>query len=111
MITMNATKAGSHQDLYSDAFQAKLNGQPDAILLDVRTPDEFNSGKIPGAININVMDSSFIEEISSLDKSKTYFIYCLSGGRSGRACAIMANQGFDVYNLAGGISSWDGEIC
>jgi rhodanese-related sulfurtransferase len=107
---MNAIHTGSYEDLYSDIFQEKLNDQPDAILLDVRTADEFNSGKIPGAININVLENSFPEAVSKLDKTKSYFIYCLSGGRSGRACAIMANQGFNVHNLVGGIGSWQGEI-
>jgi rhodanese-related sulfurtransferase len=109
-MTMNAIHTASYEELYSEIFQQKLSDQPGAILLDVRTSDEFNSGKIPGAININVMENSFLEAISKLDKTKSYFIYCLSGGRSGRACAIMANQGFDVYNLVGGIGSWQGQI-
>jgi rhodanese-related sulfurtransferase len=110
IMTMNAIHTPSYEELYSEIFQQRLSDQLGAILLDVRTSDEFNSGKIPGAININVMENSFLEAISKLDKTKSYFIYCLSGGRSGRACAIMANQGFDVYNLVGGIGSWQGQI-
>lgn len=109
MNTNNKTK--SFQNLYSQEFQLKLTANPKAVLLDVRTPGEFLSGRIPNAININVMDSSFTQKISTLDKNKTYFVYCRSGGRSAQACSLMASQGFEVHNLAGGIANWTGEIC
>jgi rhodanese-related sulfurtransferase len=109
---MNTIKTSRpYEDLYSREFQRKLAEDPNGILLDVRTPEEFGSERIPESVNVDVMDSSFIEKISSLDKTKTYFVYCRSGGRSGQACAIMAKQGFKVYNLAGGITAWTGEIC
>ena len=109
---MNVSKTkGSYENLNSLEFQKTLAENPTAVLLDVRTPDEFESGRIPESININIMDRSFLEKISTLDKSKTYFVYCRSGGRSSQACSVMASQGFEVYNLAGGIGSWRGEIC
>jgi rhodanese-related sulfurtransferase len=109
---MNTNKAtGYFESLDSKHFQEKLSSNPAAILLDVRTEAEFESERIPHSININVMDSSFMEKIATLDKSKTYFVYCRSGGRSDSACSIMATQGYDVYNLVGGISNWIGEVC
>ncbi len=108
---MNTNKAtGSFENLDSKHFQEKLLSNPSAILLDVRTEAEFDTERIPNSININVMNTSFIEKIATLDKSKTYFVYCRSGGRSGSACSILAKQGYDVYNLAGGISNWTGEV-
>ncbi len=107
---MNTNKVtGSFENLDSKHFQEKLSSNPAAILLDVRTEAEFDAERIPNSININVMDVSFMDKIAALDKSKTYFVYCRSGGRSGSACSIMAKQGYDVYNLAGGISNWTGE--
>jgi len=111
-INMNIFKrTKSYEDLYTREFQQKLREESHPVLLDVRTPEEFRSERIPGAVNVNIMDSSFIEKISALDKTKTYFVYCRSGGRSGQACAVMAKQGFKVYNLAGGITNWIGETC
>ena len=108
---MNHIKTGAVHHLNSREFQLKQTANPNAVILDVRTPSEFLGGKIPGAININVMDVSFMQKISTLDKSKVYFVYCLSGARSNQACAMMANIGFEVYNLTQGISGWTGEIC
>jgi rhodanese-related sulfurtransferase len=109
MNTYNKTK--SFQNLSSQEFQLKLTTNPEAVVLDVRTPSEFLSGTLPNAININVMDSSFSQKLSRLDKTKSYFVYCRSGGRSAQACSLMASQGFEVHNLAGGIANWTGEIC
>jgi rhodanese-related sulfurtransferase len=108
---MNFDKIATvYEDLYAEDFQEKLLVTPNAILLDVRTPEEFASGKIPQSININLMDRTFMSQVAVLDKSKPYFIYCRSGSRSGQACTMLANQGFEVYNLAGGVMRWPGEI-
>lgn len=109
MNTVN--KTGSCENLQSREFQKRVLANPSSIILDVRTEAEFKSKRIPNSININVMDPSFMKNISTLDKSKTYFVYCQSGGRSGSACSILSKQGFEVYNLDGGISGWTGETC
>lgn len=101
---------GNYDNLTATDFQARLNTTPQAVLLDVRTSGEFNSGFIPEAINIDVMTNSFYNDIAELDKSRIYFVYCRSGGRSMQACLSMADAGFTVLNLAGGISSWPGKI-
>jgi rhodanese-related sulfurtransferase len=98
------------KNLTSREFQSEINGNTTAELIDVRTPGEYRSGKIPGAINIDIMDEKFLRAIQRLDKSKTYYVYCRSGGRSANACHLMAQQGFNVANLAGGISGWQGDI-
>lgn len=99
-----------YEDIYSSGFQQLLTDTPGAVVIDVRTADEYHSGKIPTAINIDVMDEDFTDKIRALDRSKTYFVYCYSGGRSARACDIMSRHGLKVYNLAGGISHWVGEV-
>lgn len=82
-------------------------GNTDFILIDIRTPQEFNEGHIENAVNIDFYSETFKEDLDKLDKNKTYFIYCRSGNRSGRAMPIMKELGFkEVYNLSVGIKDW-----
>ena len=81
-----------------------------AVSVDVRTRSEFDTGHIPTAINIDFYQSSFEKEISKLDKNKYYIMNCQSGGRSGKACALMTELGFSqLSNLEGGIVAWKEE--
>lgn len=99
---------GFAMDLSTEDF-SKYSTDSTCILLDVRTDEEFQSGHIPGALMIDYYAENFAERISTLDKAKTIYIYCRSGGRSGRAMKIMQEQGFDrLYNLDGGIKAWTG---
>jgi rhodanese-related sulfurtransferase len=86
--------------------------EENVVLIDVRTPGEIAQGYIKGAQKfIDINGASFESEIQALDKSKTYVMYCRSGGRSGRAADYMVNNGFtNVYNLLGGISNYSGEV-
>lgn len=78
--------------------------EKDATLIDVRTPAEYNAGHLPNAINIDVTDRSFSKAIRELDKSKKYYVYCKSGGRSSKAQQIMLSKNFEqVCNIEGGI--------
>ncbi len=85
----------------------KLMQKPDVVILDVRTPQEVAQGAIKGAVNINLYDPNFEQEIEKLDKNKTYLVYCRSGHRSGIASQKMVAKGFGkVYNLEGGYIAW-----
>lgn len=90
----------------------QLEEDNNSVVLDVRTQDEINEGIIPNAIHIDIYrGQGFIYEIDQLDKSKNYYVYCKSGGRSAQACAIMNQLGFkNAYNLIGGITDWQGEV-
>lgn len=100
-----------YKDINATEFQEKAYSNDNNIIIDVRTPSEWAEGKLKNAQLINIMDGNFTNEIEKLDKSKPYYIYCKSGGRSGRACAYMASIGFnELYNLSGGIMSWMGEL-
>lgn len=82
-------------------------GNPNFVILDVRTPQEFADGYVANATNIDFYSATFEDELDALDKEKTYLIYCKSGGRSSQALGIMDELGFqEVYNLSGGISAW-----
>lgn len=72
--------------------------------LDVRTPAEWAEGHVDGAHHLDVMNPGFDAGLASLDKSKTYFVYCRSGNRSGQAASQMQAQGFTARN-AGGIGA------
>src|SRR5574339_481840 len=76
------------------------------VLLDVRTPEEYQSGYIGDAVNNNVMDSlGFVNSVNTLSKKKNYLLYCKSGRRSGMALVMMKNMGFKkVHHLKGGIT-------
>ena len=99
-------------DLVQTEWQSQLQNDTNAVILDVRTLAEVEHGKIPGAIHIDIYKGQeFINEIMKLDKTKNYFVYCKSGGRSGQACAFMNQSGFEnAFNLIGGIMQWQGEI-
>ncbi len=82
-------------------------GNPDFIILDVRTSSEFEDGHIEGALNIDVNLPSFSEELEQLDRNDTYLVYCRSGNRSRTALAIMEDLGFTrIYHLTNGITEW-----
>ena len=85
-------------------------GNPDFIVIDVRTPEENASGYIDAAINIDYYAPDFNAHLEALDKDKTYLIYCRTGRRSAGARDIVAELGFrEVYNMSGGIVAWEAE--
>jgi rhodanese-related sulfurtransferase len=87
-------------------IQQNINN-PDFVVLDVRTADEFNAGHIAGAINIDYTSAQFTTDVSLLDKSEQYLVYCATGVRGAAATQIMVGLGFsNVENIAGGITAW-----
>jgi len=93
--------------LNPNAFRATINEKREKIVIDVRTPGEYNEGFIKNALNIDWNNSSFGDEVAKLDKSTPVFVYCRSGGRSHSAVNAMANMGFkEIYELEGGIMQW-----
>lgn len=82
----------------------------DVVILDVRTPTEYDISHVPGAMNINVQDDSFEELVGQLDSDKTYIVYCTKnpvGGRSMTALAKMKELGFkELVSLEGGHVAW-----
>ena len=85
----------------------KLIAETTIQLVDVRTPEEYQQGKIEGAQLINIYDARFEEIIDSkLDVSIPVGVYCHSGVRSMSAAKMLAKKGFTVYNLRGGMILW-----
>ncbi len=80
---------------------------PDFVIIDVRTPEEFTEEHIEDAINLDYYSETFQDELDTLDRDTTYLIYCRSGGRSGNALDIMAELDFrEAYNMLDGINGW-----
>ena len=79
----------------------------DVQLVDVRTPDEYESGFINLAQNIDYNSPTFANEIEKLDKNKPVIVYCQKGGRSAKCAKKMKDAGFvKIYDLDGGIAKW-----
>lgn len=111
MAGCNAQATNPGVEVVSPAeFKAKIDGDPDGYLLDVRRADEFATGHIAGAHLINWLDTDgFKKEASGLDKSKTIYIYCRSGRRSNEAASYLSDQGYKVVDMGGGILAWEKE--
>jgi rhodanese-related sulfurtransferase len=78
---------------------------PGTVIIDVRTPEEFNSGHVQGALNIPVESADFAQQVAALDPATTYAIYCRSGNRSAVATAQMGSMGYlHLYDLEGGFA-------
>jgi rhodanese-related sulfurtransferase len=99
-------------DLLQNDWAEQLSNDSNAVILDVRTEDEWSEGIIPNALMINIYEGQgFIYKVDELDKNRNYYVYCKAGGRSAQACSIMNQLGFkNTYNLVGGFSQWNGEV-
>ncbi|WP_114780728.1 rhodanese-like domain-containing protein [Botryobacter ruber] len=106
MFNLFKSAPKAYEDLDGKTFREKYESTPKAKLLDVRTPGEFASGTIKGAKNLDITSPQFQTAIKTMDKTEPYFLFCRSGARSGNASKLMADQGFKVYNLSGGIGAW-----
>jgi len=89
------------QRLSAAEFRERSEQEP-GVVLDVRTPGEYNTGHLQGAANYDFLGGVFSAKLGELDKDKTYYLYCASGNRSGTAAQMMQNAGFEkVYNVGG----------
>jgi len=106
LLLAGCSSSSSTNDLSVSEFSNKV-AEAGVVTLDVRTPGEFNEGHIEGALLVDFQSGNFENEIASLDKSKTYAVYCRSGNRSGQAIEVMREAGFtNIYNLNGGVIDW-----
>lgn len=94
------------ESLDAEAFE-KVISDTSVVRLDVRSIDEYASGHIAKAINIDVMKDDFTTKATSLlPKDKTIALYCRSGRRSKKAAGILVENGYKVIELNSGISGW-----
>jgi phage shock protein E len=101
-----AREAGSFQELNAAHFDKHRNDG--AVVLDVRSPEEFAKGHVPGALNIDINAPGFASKVSEFDKSKPILVNCHAGSRGAIAAAELAKLGFKtVCNLEGGLAAWE----
>ena len=99
----------------ADAARDFVTQHEDAVILDVRTPFEYEMSHITGSVNADVQDQSFEDMVANLDPNKKYIVHCAknpSNGRSSRALESMQKLGFKhLYSLEGGFVAWkDAEL-
>ena len=87
-------------------FKTKIEDKT-VQLIDVRTPREYNEGHIANAKNVDFYDANFLTQFEKFDKNKPIYLYCKSGGRSGKASTQLHDAGFTlVYDLKDGFAGW-----
>jgi thioredoxin 1 len=97
----------SEQKLSAAEFMDMKQKVADLQIIDLRTSSELKSGFIPGSTQIDWNADQATQQLLTLDRGKTYLLYCLSGGRSADAAEFMRSNGFkNVYELSGGILKW-----
>jgi rhodanese-related sulfurtransferase len=101
-----ATAPSAVRAISVSEFRQLQKDHPDYVVLDVRTPQEWSTGIIPGAKLIDIKSSDFDDKVAQLDKSKTYLVYCRTGNRSSHACSKLQTLDMSAYNLKGGIVAW-----
>lgn len=94
--------------VYLNATEVKqlITSDQEVVVLDVRTPSEFQDGHLEGAVNIDYTSPDFEQEIAKLDTAATYLLYCKSGNRSNKATAVMKRKNFNnIYNATVGFDA------
>jgi phage shock protein E len=91
---------------FMDTYKAEKN----AMLIDIRTPEEFSQGHIAGAVNIDFYSPDFVSALTDAVGQKTAFIYCRSGSRSSQAKTQLEAQGIQVVAMEGGLMAYEGDL-
>jgi rhodanese-related sulfurtransferase len=108
LIFLTACGNAGYKNVSTDDAK-KLIEDNEVIVLDVRTPEEFQGGHIPNAILIPLQELE--NRLTEIDKEKSYLVVCRSGNRSAQASEILSNNGFStIYNMTGGMNNWAFEI-
>ena len=84
----------------------RLRKAGDAVVIDVRTPEEFKAGHVPGAVNLDLNAPDFDKKVEALDKNKTYLVHCQRGGRAAQAVERMRPHLDKIFNFSGSMAAW-----
>jgi rhodanese-related sulfurtransferase len=104
----NKTDRKAFKNIAPEDFDKMRKADINAVVLDVRTKEEYQKGHIPGSVLLDFNSEDFQQKLAKLDKNKTYLVHCAGGGRSARACKKMETLDFSkVFNLEGGMRAWE----
>ncbi len=115
MLALTSVQAGNESTeaiakIDVNSAQEYVAQHENAVIMDVRTPAEYDMSHITGAMNVNVQNDDFATMVAGLDKDKTYLVHCTrnpADGRSARALETLQELGFrNLYNLEGGYIAW-----
>ena len=115
MLALTSVQAGNESaegvaKIDVNSAQEYVTQHESAVIMDVRTPAEYDMSHITGAVNVNVQNDDFASMVAGLDKNKTYLVHCTrnpANGRSARALETLQELGFrNLYNLEGGYIAW-----
>lgn len=110
ILSCNGQSSKNITDIDTKTFSEKITAKPNAQIIDVRTPQEFASGHIDNAVNIDWLSDNFVANTQKLDKTKPVFLYCKTSNRSTQAAKKLEELGFaTIYNMKGGLLQWDAE--
>jgi phage shock protein E len=102
-----SSSTASIETVDPDAAATIIEEDSGEVVLDIRTPEEFDQGVIEGAVNIDFYEPTFAADLDALDKDAHYVVYCRSGNRSGQALDTFSDLGFtNVTEIDGGIANW-----
>jgi rhodanese-related sulfurtransferase len=104
VLSLLLTNCGESQSLSITNFSQE--GLQDYTILDVRTPEEFASGHLENAVNINWYDANFVDQLKEIPRENTLYVYCKKGGRSAKAAAMLDSLGYKVIDLQGGYDAY-----
>ncbi len=115
MLALTSVQAGNESaeavaKIDVNTAQEYVAQHENAVIMDVRTPAEYDLSHITGAVNVNVQNDDFASTVAGPDKDKTYLVHCTrnpANGRSARALEKLQELGFrNLYNLEGGYIAW-----
>lgn len=104
LVLLISSCAQSKTKAITEVSQNELNS---VILVDVRTPEEFEAGHIDQALNVNWFDTDFAKQMEKIGKEETVYVYCKKGGRSAKAAHLLDSLGYkNVIDLTGGFDAY-----
>jgi rhodanese-related sulfurtransferase len=108
LLTSCGVSSGGYSNVTAEKAKQLIDNK-EVVVLDVRTPEEFEEGHIPNSILVPVQELEF--RLNELGKEEHYLVVCRSGNRSTQASEILINNKFtNIYNMTGGMNNWPYEI-
>ncbi len=107
VLLLSCTSTKTYEDVSAEEAYEMIKKNPNVVVIDVRSEEEYRRGHIDGAINIE-LSLNFERDVAKLDKNSTILVYCNTGLKSRVAAELLVRVGFKrVYNLVGGIKEWE----